>query len=239
MPATSSTQPARKKLKKGKPKIAASASGASSGAPSSAAAAQRAAAPPFASLEPALSASTLEAVASLGFERATPVQAAAIPRLLRHQDVAVQACTGAGPTLAFLLPLYELLARRETPLTPKQVGALVIEPTALNCTALDAKHAARCIATGAAVPPHERGDALAAGKDGPRGCAALAEPATASRSPSSAGTRPDGSRTRALHSSCSWRYLHNLEIRSAVTSCKGAMHDPGIARCCNVGVRKG
>ena len=62
MPATSSTQPARKKLKKGKPKIAASASGASSGAPSSAAAAQRAAAPPFASLEPALSASTLEAV---------------------------------------------------------------------------------------------------------------------------------------------------------------------------------
>ena len=154
MPATSSTQPARKKLKKGKPKIAASAGGASSGAPSSAAAAQRAAAPPFASLEPALSASTLEAVASLGFERATPVQAAAIPRLLRHQDVAVQACTGSGKTLAFLLPLYELLARRETPLTPKQVGALVIEPTrelAAQVHAVALRFAERRAASAAAV----------------------------------------------------------------------------------------
>jgi ATP-dependent RNA helicase DDX55/SPB4 len=94
-----------------------------------AAAAPAQAAPLFSSLEPALSAATLAAIASLGFERATPVQAAAIPRLLRHQDVAVQACTGSGKTLAFLVPLYELLIRRETPLRKLQAGALIIEPT--------------------------------------------------------------------------------------------------------------
>ena len=86
-------------------------------------------APPFASLVPALSAATLEAIARMGFARATPVQAATIPRLLRHQDVAVQACTGSGKTLAFLVPLYELLVRRETPLRKMQAGALIIEPT--------------------------------------------------------------------------------------------------------------
>lgn len=96
---------------------------------SAAAEARAQAAPLFSSLVPALSAATLAAIASLGFERATPVQAATIPRLLRHQDVAVQACTGSGKTLAFLVPLYELLIRRETPLRKLQAGALIIEPT--------------------------------------------------------------------------------------------------------------
>lgn len=83
----------------------------------------------FAQLEPALSQPTLAAIAALGFHTATPVQEATIPRLLRHQDVAVQACTGSGKTLAFLVPLFELLARRSDPLRKFQVGAVIIEPT--------------------------------------------------------------------------------------------------------------
>eukprot|EP00908_Phaeocystis_cordata_P022001 Transcript_4409.p1 GENE.Transcript_4409~~Transcript_4409.p1 ORF type:complete len:659 (+),score=328.87 Transcript_4409:66-2042(+) len=79
--------------------------------------------------DPPLSAATLEALGAHGFHTATPVQEATIPRLLRHQDVAVQACTGSGKTLAFLIPLFEILHRREDPLRPHQVGALIIEPT--------------------------------------------------------------------------------------------------------------
>ena len=36
---------------------------------------------------------------------------------------------GSGKTLAFLVPLFEILHRREAELRPHQVGALVIEPT--------------------------------------------------------------------------------------------------------------
>eukprot|EP00966_Prymnesium_polylepis_P281519 6504707-Prymnesium_polylepis.1 len=83
----------------------------------------------FPQLEPALSAPTLAALEDLGFDTATPVQEATIPRLLRHQDVAVQACTGSGKTLAFLVPLFELLGRRADPLRKHEVGAVIIEPT--------------------------------------------------------------------------------------------------------------
>eukprot|EP01043_Picozoa_sp_COSAG02_P077323 COSAG02_NODE_16866_length_1049_cov_1271.570526_1_plen_77_part_10 len=60
-------------------------------------------------LQPALSSSVLTALeSSLGFPTMTPVQAAAIPLLLTHKDVAVDACTGSGKTLAFLVPAIEL-----------------------------------------------------------------------------------------------------------------------------------
>ena len=36
---------------------------------------------------------------------------------------------GSGKTLAFLVPLFELLRRREDALRSHEVGALVIEPT--------------------------------------------------------------------------------------------------------------
>ena len=83
----------------------------------------------FTQLETPLSTASLAALAELGFVTATPVQEATIPRLLKHQDVAVQACTGSGKTLAFLVPLFDLLSRRDDPLRPHQVGAIVIEPT--------------------------------------------------------------------------------------------------------------
>ena len=84
----------------------------------------------WAALRPALSAPVLGALESgLGFPTMTPVQAAAIPLLLTHKDVAVDACTGSGKTLAFLVPAVELLRRRERALGPWEVGAIVITPT--------------------------------------------------------------------------------------------------------------
>ena len=82
------------------------------------------------SVQPGLSPSVLTALeSSLHFPTMTPVQAAAIPLLLTHKDVAVDACTGSGKTLAFLVPAIELLRRRERPLGLWEVGAIVITPT--------------------------------------------------------------------------------------------------------------
>ena len=72
----------------------------------------------FSDLEPPLSEDIIEALERSGFEFCTPVQAATIPLLCRHKDVAVDAATGSGKTLAFVLPLIEIL-RRSTSYPPK------------------------------------------------------------------------------------------------------------------------
>lgn len=70
---------------------------------------------------PGISTSTLQVLARLGFERATPVQEAVIPLFCGHKDVAVDACTGSGKTLAFVVPLIEKLRLLEEPLRKFQV----------------------------------------------------------------------------------------------------------------------
>jgi hypothetical protein len=72
---------------------------------------------------------TLAAVAELGFTNTTPVQQATIPLLLSNKDVAVQACTGSGKTVAFLIPAFEMVLRCDDPWGKHDVGALVIAPT--------------------------------------------------------------------------------------------------------------
>ena len=42
---------------------------------------------------------------SLGLERPTEIQAAAVPAILRGGDVVMASHTGSGKTLAYLLPL--------------------------------------------------------------------------------------------------------------------------------------
>lgn len=69
-----------------------------------------------------ISPQTLEVLASLGFEQATPVQEATIPLFCGHKDVAVDACTGSGKTLAFVIPITEKLRKLEDPLKKHQVG---------------------------------------------------------------------------------------------------------------------
>jgi len=50
-----------------------------------------------------------EALASLGYEEATPIQAEAIPPLLAGRDLLGQAATGTGKTAAFALPVLQQL----------------------------------------------------------------------------------------------------------------------------------
>ena len=72
----------------------------------------------------------LRAVADLGFAQPTPVQAAAIPAILRGGDVWASAKTGSGKTAAFVLPILQSLGRRrgQAP-RPRPVAVLVLVPT--------------------------------------------------------------------------------------------------------------
>ncbi|GLH01659.1 Probable ATP-dependent RNA helicase DDX55 homolog [Gryllus bimaculatus] len=80
-------------------------------------------------LEVNLCEAVIKTINELGFEQMTPVQAACIPLLLRHKDVAAEAITGSGKTLAFLIPMLEMLQLRETPLKSHEVGGIIISPT--------------------------------------------------------------------------------------------------------------
>ncbi|KAI7902838.1 P-loop containing nucleoside triphosphate hydrolase protein [Cokeromyces recurvatus] len=81
------------------------------------------------SLETPLSESILETIDSLGFETMTPVQAGAIPLFMKNKDVVVEAVTGSGKTLSFVIPILEKLLRREEALKHHEIGAIVITPT--------------------------------------------------------------------------------------------------------------
>ena len=54
-----------------------------------------------------LSAPIVKAIADLGFEAPTPIQAQAIPVLLQGKDIIGQAQTGTGKTAAFALPIIQ------------------------------------------------------------------------------------------------------------------------------------
>ncbi|MGH0054115.1 MAG: DEAD/DEAH box helicase [Sphaerochaetaceae bacterium] len=72
-----------------------------------------------------LSAQTIAAVESKGFEEPTKIQAACIPLLLKDQvDVIGQAQTGTGKTAAFGLPILEIVDP-----SIRQVQALILAPT--------------------------------------------------------------------------------------------------------------
>ena len=62
-----------------------------------------------------LSTPILEALADIGHERATPIQALAIPAILKGQDVLAAAQTGTGKTAAFILPLLEKMSKGQAP----------------------------------------------------------------------------------------------------------------------------
>jgi ATP-dependent RNA helicase DDX55/SPB4 len=86
-------------------------------------------APTFDSIEPPLSPGILAALSHYKFKHMTPVQAAVMPLFLKNKDVCVQAVTGSGKTLSFLIPMIEMILRRTTLLKKNQVGGLVISPT--------------------------------------------------------------------------------------------------------------
>ena len=74
-----------------------------------------------------LSAELLRAVHDEGYETATPVQAKAIPEILRGRDILAGAQTGTGKTAAFTLPLLQHLQSSKP--QSRKVRALVLTPT--------------------------------------------------------------------------------------------------------------
>ncbi len=71
-----------------------------------------------------LSEPVLQALAQVGYESPSPIQAATIPPLLEGRDVLGQAQTGTGKTAAFALPILSRLARDD-----QRTQALVLAPT--------------------------------------------------------------------------------------------------------------
>ncbi|MDF2524866.1 MAG: helicase, superfamily [Clostridiales bacterium] len=71
-----------------------------------------------------LSKEVQKALAEMGFEEATPIQAQSIPHILNGEDVIGQAQTGTGKTCAFGIPAIEML-------DPDSDGvqALILSPT--------------------------------------------------------------------------------------------------------------
>jgi ATP-dependent RNA helicase DeaD len=71
-----------------------------------------------------LSAELLKAIDKLGFEQASPIQAAAIPVLLTGKDIVGQSQTGSGKTAAFGVPAVEKVDPSK-----REVQVLILCPT--------------------------------------------------------------------------------------------------------------
>jgi len=70
-------------------------------------------------------------LADAGFERCTPIQAQTLPQALAGFDIAGQAQTGTGKTIAFLVALYAKLLREPAPASRNANAprALIVAPT--------------------------------------------------------------------------------------------------------------
>jgi len=69
------------------------------------------------------------ALAELGYQRPTPIQAQAIPALMKGRDLIGIAQTGTGKTAAFALPILHKLAADRHPAPKGRARVLVLAPT--------------------------------------------------------------------------------------------------------------
>lgn len=67
----------------------------------------------------------LEGLASMGYQKPTPIQEQAIPIILRNKDVIACAQTGTGKTAAYILPVIHKMMQAEK----RHLNTLVIAPT--------------------------------------------------------------------------------------------------------------
>jgi len=74
-----------------------------------------------------LGAEVLKAVAETGYTEPTPIQAQAIPHVLKKRDVLGIAQTGTGKTASFTLPMIDLLSRGRA--KARMPRSLILEPT--------------------------------------------------------------------------------------------------------------
>lgn len=81
-------------------------------------------------LTPALADWILDAINSNGWgARMTPVQAATIPLFRRNVDVVVEAVTGSGKTLSYLIPVIDKILRADDAQKQHHVSAIIVSPT--------------------------------------------------------------------------------------------------------------
>lgn len=83
----------------------------------------------FEALTPALAEWILDYTRHKGFARPTPVQAMAIPLLTGNKDVVVEAVTGSGKTLSFLIPVVSRILAAEEANKAGHVRSIVVAPT--------------------------------------------------------------------------------------------------------------
>jgi ATP-dependent RNA helicase RhlE len=76
-----------------------------------------------------LAAPLLKALSAAGYTTPTPIQAQAIPHLLRGHDLLGIAQTGTGKTAAFALPILHRLMGNPRPYERKSTRCLVLAPT--------------------------------------------------------------------------------------------------------------
>jgi len=69
----------------------------------------------------------LDGLLSMGYTKPTPIQAEAIPLILKDKDLIACAQTGTGKTAAYLLPILDKIIR--TPDAQRHLNTLIIAPT--------------------------------------------------------------------------------------------------------------
>ncbi len=75
-----------------------------------------------------LSSTIQQAIADQGYHKPTPIQAQAIPAIIKGKDVMAAAQTGTGKTAGFTLPILHRLAKGQAAKS-NQVRALILTPT--------------------------------------------------------------------------------------------------------------
>lgn len=93
-----------------------------------------------------LSRPILKALATVGFNKPTPIQAATIPVALLGKDVVGGAVTGSGKTGAFTIPMLERLLYRDRGKNAAATRCLVLVPTR--------ELAAQCFEVGTKLATH-------------------------------------------------------------------------------------
>ncbi|WP_372831160.1 DEAD/DEAH box helicase [Pontibacterium sp.] len=76
-----------------------------------------------------LSDALVQALDTLNYRKATPIQSQAIPEVLAGKDLMAEAQTGTGKTAAFALPILQMLDAQEIDADVRPPRALVLVPT--------------------------------------------------------------------------------------------------------------
>ncbi|WP_406608810.1 DEAD/DEAH box helicase [Agarivorans sp. JK6] len=76
-----------------------------------------------------LSTPLIQAIQEQNYQQPTPIQAKAIPLVLKGKNLIAAAQTGTGKTASFVLPILQSISRQTEALRGKRVRALILAPT--------------------------------------------------------------------------------------------------------------